>query len=529
MIQKSSDGAGETTRDAPLPLHYEPVSVKTWLAVSGAALGAFIAMMNIQIVASCLASVEGGIGAGVDEGNWITTAYLVAEIIVIPMSGWFARVLSTRTYILSSTILFVIFTVACSFAHTLGQMVVLRAIQGFAGGGLIPLSFSIVMTTLPRSRQPVGVALFSLAAVLAPAVGPAVGGYLNDLWGWQSIFWISFPPGIITFVILWFSVPATLRQWNLLRRGDWSGMVTMSVGLGALQVVLEEGNRKDWFGSAFVLQLSVIAAVCLGLFIAIELKRKDPLLNLRLLGRRNFGFASAANVLFGFTIYGWILTLPTYLARIQGYSAAQIGEVMLWLGPPQLLLIAVMPRLVRKYDPRKLASAGFLLYVAGTLLSIHLSADFSGPQFFWPNIVRAFAQVMVMTPLSSIAVGDVEREHAGSAAALFNMMRNLGGAIGIAALETFTERREHFHSEILGSGVSTLSRATRDHIESSTQWFMAHGTAGPEGAQHQAIVTVGREIHAQASYLAYGDAIYLQGVLLVVALLMVFMLRRPAG
>ncbi len=351
----------------------EAVSVGTWLAVFGAALGAFIAILNIQIIASCLANVEGGIGAGSDEGNWITTAYLVAEIIVIPMSGWLARMLSVRTYILSSALLFVIFTVACSFAHTLGQMVVLRAIQGFTGGGLIPLSFSIVMTTLPRSKQPIGVALFSLASVMAPSLGPAIGGFFNDLLGWRSIFFISLPPGIVTFAILWYAVPKAPRQWRLFAEGDWWGMLTMAVGLGALQVVLEEGNRRDWFGSPFIVRLSVLAVFCLVAFIVIELRRSEPLLQLRILGRRNFGFASAANLLFGFTIYGWLLTLPTYLARIQGYSAAQTGEVMLWLGPPQLLLIPVMPRLVRKYDPRMLAGFGFLLYVAGTLMSIHLS------------------------------------------------------------------------------------------------------------------------------------------------------------
>ncbi|BEU28469.1 DHA2 family efflux MFS transporter permease subunit [Paraburkholderia sp. 22B1P] len=516
-----------TPHSAPGISGTETVPTKTWLAVFGAALGAFIAILNIQIIASCLANVEGGIGAGADEGNWITTSYLVAEIIVIPMSGWLARMLSLRTYILSSALLFVVFTVACSFARTLDQMVVLRVLQGFTGGGLIPLSFSIVMTTLPRSKQPIGVALFALAAVMAPSLGPAVGGFFSDLLGWRSIFFVSLPPGLVTFAILWYAVPKTSPQWRLMAEADWWGMLTMAVGLGALQVALEEGNRQDWFGSPFIVRLTVLAALCLVAFVMIELKRKEPLLQLRILGRRNFGFASAANLLFGFTVYGWLLTLPTYLARVQGYSAAEIGEVMLWLGPPQLLLIGVMPRIVRKFDPRILVGFGFLLYICGTLTSIHLSSDFSGPQFLVSDIIRAFAQVMVMTPLSSIAVGDVERQHAGSAAALFNMMRNLGGAIGIAVLETFTDRREHFHSQILTSSVSDLSVSSIQRIADLTEWFAAHGDSDPAGAQHQALIAVGRSVHQQALFMAYGDAIYLQGALMVIALVIVFMLRRP--
>jgi len=506
----------------------EPVSLKTWLAVCGAALGAFIAILNIQIVASCLADVEGGIGAGGDEGNWITTAYLVAEIIVIPMSGWLARVLSTRRYLLGSALLFMLFTVACSFAQTLEQMVVLRALQGFAGGGLIPMSFSIVMTTLPRSKQPIGVALFALGAVMAPSIGPAVGGYMSDALGWRSIFFVSVPPALLTLAILFHALPRSRPQWSALADGDWWGIATMAIGLGCLQVVLEEGNRRDWLGSPYIVRLFAIAVLALAAFVWIELRREEPVLQLRILARRNFGLASLANLLFGFTIYGWILTLPTYLSRVQGYSAAEVGTVMLWLGPPQLLLIAVMPRLVQKVDPRLLAGSGFLLYVVGTLISSRLSPDFAGPQFFSANIVRAFAQVLVMTPLSSIAVGDVERQHAGSAAALFNMMRNLGGAIGIAILETFTEQRQHFHAEVLAARVSELEPATRERLAAAGQWFAERGGVEPGTAHDQALQALAHTLHQQAAYQAYGDAIYLQGLLMLLALGLMFALRRPA-
>ena len=501
-------------------------SLKTWMAVCGAALGAFLAILNIQIVGSSLADIQGAIGAGADEGGWITTSYLVAEIIVIPMSGWLTRILSMRTYLIGSAIAFIAFTVACAFTHTLGQMIVMRAIQGFAGGALIPLAFSIIMTSLPRHQQPIGMAVYSLAAVLAPSIGPVVGGYFNDQFGWQSIFYISVLPGLLTVAILWSTVAATERQWHLLAKGDWWGIVTMAIGLGCLQTVLEEGNRKDWLGSPFILNLSVIAGISLTAFTVIQFWRQEPLLHLRILGQRNFGLGTVLNFVFGFTMYGWIFTLPMYLARIHGYNSAQIGAVMVWLGLPQLLLIAFLPRLIRLIDPRILAGLGFLLYGFGTVLATPLSPDFSGEQFMLSNIVRALAQVLVMTPLAALATGNIERQFVGSAAAIFNMMRNLGGAIGIALLQTFISHREQYHSEIITTQVNVFSQATSARVKDLTQHFLSFASTDPIRAQHQAFMSIGTQIKTQASLLAYADTIWLQGACLFAAFVVVLFFKR---
>jgi DHA2 family multidrug resistance protein len=504
----------------------DTVSAKTWVAVIGVALGAFLAILNIQIVSSSLADIQGAIGAGVDEGGWITTSYLVAEIIVIPISGWLARVFSLRSYLLANTFAFLVLTVACAFATDLTQMIVVRAMQGFAGGVLIPLAFSVIMTRLPPSKHAIGLSIYSISAIFAPAIGPVIGGYCNETFGWQSIFFVNLLPGVVMLAMLWYSLDREPRRFDLLAHGDWLGIVTIAVGLGALETVLEEGEKDDWLGSPFIVRLAFIAAVALIAFIIIQLVRKNPLLHLRLLVRRNFGLGTVANFFFGFSMYGWLYIVPVYLARIQGYNAEQIGGVLIWIGLPQLLILPFIPKVMKYIDPRRLVAAGYVLFIFGSLLAIQLSPDFSGPQFIWSSLVRAIAQSMVMAPLSAIAVAGIEHEYAGSAAALYNMLRNLGGAIGIAVLQTFLTKREQFHSNVLTQQVSLLGEATRTRLAELTRRFMSHGVADAAVAPHEAIVATGGIIRRQASLMAYSDTIILQSALLGLALVAVLLLKK---
>jgi len=502
------------------------VSARTWIAVVGAALGAFLAILNIQIVSSSLSDIQGAIGAGSDEGGWITTAYLVAEIIVIPMSGWLARVFSTRIYLLTNTVLFLILTVACAFAQNLGQMIVLRAMQGFAGGVLIPLAFSIIMTRLPPSKHAIGLSIYSISAIFAPSIGPVIGGYFNQTFGWQSIFYVNLLPGTIMLGLLWYSLDPEPRQLDLLRRGDWWGIISIAIGLGCLETVLEEGEKDDWFGSPFIVRLSVIAAVALSVFVVVQLRRKAPLLQLRLLARRNFGLGTLANFFFGLSMYTWVYIIPLYLARIHGYNSEQVGYVLIWIGIPQLLMLPLVPSLMRRFDPRKLVVLGYLILIAGSLLATNLSMSFAGPQFIASSLIRALGQVLVMTPLSAIAVSGIEREHAGSAAALFNMTRNLGGAIGIAVLQTFMSKSGKYHSDVITPQVSLFNGPTQQRLDQLTQWFLSRGVSDPEFARHQAMVDLGQLIHREASILAFSDTIILQSALLGLAFLAVLLLKK---
>ena len=503
------------------------VSAKTWLAVFGATLGAFMAVLNIQIVNASLADIQGAIGAGIDDGGWISTSYLIAEIVVIPLSGWLAQVFSIRIYLLTNAILFLVFSAACAMAQDLPQMIALRALQGFSGGVLIPMAFTLIITLLPRAKQPAGLALFALSATFAPAIGPTIGGYLTENWGWQYIFYVNLVPGALMIGMLWFSLEARPMKLSLLREGDWPGVITMAIGLSALQIVLEEGNKDDWFGSPFIVRLSVIAAVALGLFLAIELTTKKPLLNLRLLARRNFGFGILANFLLGIALYGSVFILPVYLSRIQGYNAEQIGMVLAWTGLPQLALIPLVPRLMRRFDPRLVIGIGFALFAASNFMNIAMTSDYGSDQLFWPNVVRAVGQALAFAPLSAVATAGIEPENAGSASGLFNMMRNLGGAVGIAMLQTFLTKREQYHSNVLSQSVSLLEQATRTRIEALTQYFISHGVIDHADASRRAVVAVGHIVQKQAFILAFSDTFYLLGVVLVVALMAALLLKKP--
>ena len=518
-----------TSKDLPpsAALVAPAVSAKTWLAVIGATMGAFMAVLNIQIVNASLADIQGGIGAGIDDGGWISTSYLIAEIVVIPLSGWLAQVFSVRIYLLTNAFLFLVFSAACALAHDLPQMIALRTVQGFTGGVLIPMAFTLIITLLPKAKQPIGLAMFAISATFAPAIGPTIGGYLTENFGWEYIFYVNVVPGAIMIAMLFFSLEAKPMKLSLLAEGDWAGIITMAIGLAALQTVLEEGNKDDWFGSPFIVRLAVIAAIALTLFLAIELTTKKPLLNLRILFRRNFGFGVLANFLLGVSLYGSVYILPVYLSRIQGYNSEQIGMVLAWTGLPQLVLIPLVPRLMQRFDPRLVIGIGFVLFGGSNFMNIYMTNDYAADQLFWPNVIRAFGQALVFAPLSSVTTAGMEAENAGSASALFNMMRNLGGAIGIAALQTLLTKREQYHSNVLSQQVTMFEQATRTRLDQLTQYFMSHGVIDRVDAVHHAYVAIGKIIQKQAFILGFSDTFYLLGVSQIVALIAALMLTKP--
>src|SRR6185312_11060952 len=513
---------------APVP-SAESVPLKTWIAVTAAMLGAFMAVLNIQIVNASLADIQGAIGAGLDDGGWISTSYLVAEIITIPLAGWLTRTFSLRTYLLVNAALFLLFSAACAFAHSLPQMIVLRAAQGFTGGVLIPLALTIVITMLPKSKQPIGFALFAVSATFAPAIGPTIGGYLTDTYGWQYIFFLNLVPGGVMLAMLYASLERAPMQLRLLREGDWAGILTMALGLGTLQTVLEEGNKNDWFGSSYILDLSLVSAVSLVAFLVIEFMVAKPLVNLRLLLRRNFALGTLSMALMGFVLYGAVYILPVYLAQMQGYDAQQIGTVMAWYGLPQLLMIPVVQQLMKRIDARYLAAAGLLIFSASDSATTGLSRDFSGPQFELTNLLRALGQGLMFTPLVGLGTAGIEPANAASASALTNIARNLGGAVGIAFLQTFVTKREQFHSAVINPAVSLFSEATRGRLDELTRYFLAHGVADPSQARRQAMAALGHTVRQQSFFLAYGDAFFLLGLALVLAAATVLIMRKSTG
>jgi MFS transporter, DHA2 family, multidrug resistance protein len=504
-------------------------SVTVWIAVLAAMIGSFMAILNIQITNASLLNIEGGIGTGVDNGSWISTSYLIGEIVVIPLTDYLSRVFSFRRYMLASATLFALFSVACAFTHDLPSMIAMRGLQGFAGGVLIPMAFTLVLTKLPKPQQPIGLAAFALSVTFAPAIGPTIGGYLTENYGWQTIFFVNVLPTIVMVAALYLTLERRPMQLKLLKEGDWAGIFTMAIGLSAFQTVLEEGNKDDWFSSPFILRLALVALVSLSLFVWIELTIEKPLIRLRLLRQRNFGFGTIAVTLLGFALFGSVYILPAYLGQAQGYNAEQIGAVLAWTGLPQLILIPLVPRLMQRFDTRYIAVTGLMIFAYSSFMNTAMSPDYAGDQLWIPNIVRAVGQAMVLTPLTSVTTGNIAPQDAAAASGISNMLRNLGGAIGTAVLATVITKREQFHSNIIGQSVTLGREEVRSRISQMTDFFLAHGVPDPAAARHQAIVALGNAVKRQALVMGFSDTFAVIGVVLVLAAIAVAFTRKVKG
>ena len=496
------------------PNHHIPV--KTWIGMLGAMLGAFMAVLDIQITSSSLAEIQATLGATLEESSWISTAYLVAEVVVIPLTGWLSKIFSIRRYLLTNTILFIIFSIACAWSVNLQMMIVCRALQGFTGGILIPMALTIVLTTLPPSKQTIGMAMFAITATFAPSIGPTLGGWITDNLSWQYNFYLNIIPGIIMISAIGYAIKPTPLHLEKLREGDWGGIITMAIGLGSLEILLEEGNRKDWFSSEFIIQLTIISIVFLSTFLWLELTTKRPFINLRLLKRRNFGIGSLVALPLGLGLYGSIYLLPLYLSQIQRYTAMQIGEVIMISGVPQLFIIPFVPKILQRFDARLVAAVGFSLFATSCFMNSSMTYLTGIDQLRWSQLVRAIGQPLMMVPLTSITTGNIEPEQAGSASGLFNMLRNLGGSIGIALLSTIITWREQFHSNRIGDNISLLNPATQQRIEELTQFFISKG-ADAITAQNQALTQIANIVRREAYIMAYNDGFYLVGFALLLS------------
>jgi DHA2 family multidrug resistance protein len=479
-------------------------------------LGAFMAVLDIQITNSSLQDIQAALGATLEEGSWISTAYLVAEIVVIPLTGWLSQVFSIRRYILVNAALFIFFSICCASAWDLSSMIVFRALQGATGGILIPMAFTNMLVTLPPSKQPIGMALFGITATFAPSIGPTLGGWLTDNYSWHYIFYLNVIPGLLLLAGVWYGIKQQPPKPELLKQGDWWGIISMAIGLASLQVVLEEGSRKDWFSSSLIITLGAIAATFLALFFWIELTRKQPFINLRLLRDRNFGLASIVNISLGIGLYGSIYLLPLYLVQIQKYNALQIGEVLMWAGIPQLFLIPFVPKLIQLVDSRLVIGLGVIVFSISCFMNSDLTNLSGIEQLRWSQLVRAMGQPLIMVPLSAVATAGLAKSQAGSASGLFNMMRNLGGSFGIAALATLLTQREKFHSNRLGDAISLYNPETQQRVDTLTQLFVSKGTDF-NTAQSQAFQAIASTVSRESYVMAFNDCFYFIGFALLLS------------
>lgn len=504
----------------------EAVSLRTWIAVLGSVVGCFMAGMNVHVTNASLPDVRGSLGATFEEGSWITTAYLVAEIIIIPMTGWLVSVFTMRRVLMVGTAGFVLFSIACSLAPNIQTMILARALQGAFGGVLIPLSFQLIVAELPSAKHPLGMALFAVANNVAQAAGPSLGGWLTDAYSWRWIFYLQVPPGLLLLAAIGWSVRPQPTQVHRLRQGDWGGIAAMAVGLSALQIMLEEGGRDDWFASSFIVACAVIAAVGLVVFIAVELHRKEPLLDLRLLTSYNFGIASFMQFTFGAVVFGVVFLVPNYFAEVHGYNARQIGLLMIPYGLVQFVMSFATPRLMRLTSPRTVIVAGFAMTALGCLMNIHLNPDASANVIVPSLMVRGIGQSLVVVALGVLAIQGLRKEQLGSASGLFSMVRNVGGAIGIAISSQVVVERTRFHAQRIGESVNPFEAATRERIDTLVHLLAHAGGEGLATLRQRALWIMDRVVQRDATLLAYSDTFLLAGLLMLACVGGGFMLRR---
>jgi MFS transporter, DHA2 family, multidrug resistance protein len=382
---------------------HERVPLRHWVAVLGSMLGAFMAVLDIQITNASLKDILGTLGATMEEGSWVTTSYLVAEIVVIPLTGWLAVVFSPRRYLLATTFAFLAASVACAWAWDLNSLIFFRVIQGFTGGAMIPMALTLVLRLLPERHHAAGFAVFGMTATFAPAIGPSIGGWLTENYGWPWIFYMNLVPGVLMLAALAWGMDREKADLSKLRHGDWAGILTVATGLACLITLLEEGNRNDWFNSPAMTGLAVIAVVMLGAGIVIELRSRDPFIDLRLLGRRGFGISCLVGTVFGLGMYGVMYVLPVYLAQIQGYNAGQIGHTIMWSGVPQLLMMPVAALMARRWDARLLISVGLALFATSCLMNGQMTHWTAHDQLRATQLIRALGMPLVIVPLTTLA------------------------------------------------------------------------------------------------------------------------------
>ena len=503
----------------------QKASLKDWLALVGGVLGAFTAILDIQITNSSLANIEGGIGASAEQGSWISTAYLMAEIIVIPLTGWLGSVFGMRRYLSVNTGLFIGFSFLCALSTSLPQLILFRAGQGFTGGVLIPTAITILRTRLPRSQQGIGITIFGLTATFAPAIGPTIGGWLTEHISWHYIFYLNLIPGPAALALQLYALPKQTTRWEELAKGDWFGVIAMAVGLSSLTYVLEEGQRKAWFDSELISRMTMVAMVGIVLFIARELMAARPFINLRVLKNPTIGASTLLMVVMGAVAYGSTYVIPLYCAQIQGYNAQQIGWVVMWSGIPQLFVFPLMPMLMKRVDPRLLVAAGTLLFATSCFINVNLTHDVGMNELILPQLLRAAGQPLFSIPLSQLSTFGLAPRDTADASALSNMMRNLGGSVGIALLSTVIERRENMHFSVIAEAMTANATRTQDRLSAMVAGM--RGVADPAVAKAHALMMLATQVRREAYVIAYSDAFWIVGVGLMISLLAILILRKP--
>jgi MFS transporter, DHA2 family, multidrug resistance protein len=506
--------------------HPERASVADWIAVAAGSLGALMATLDISITNSALPQIQGEIGATGTEGTWISTGYLMSEIVIIPLAAWLTRVFGLRNFLLGCAVLFILFSMMCGMSHTLIAMIIGRIGQGLTGGAMIPTAQTIIRTRLPLSQMPIGMTAFGLIVLLGPLLGPVLGGWLTENISWSWCFFINLPVciGLITLLIA--GLPSAPLHLEALKQADWLGIVGLSTGLSSLTVVLEEGQREQWFQSNMIVWLSLLSLAGMMLIAISQFTAKRPVMRLSLL--RNPRYASVIFIVLvvGAALYGVIYLIPQFLGLISGYNAEQSGWIMLISGVPAFLMMPILPRMLGKLDFRIMVIAGLLCFFASCMLDIHLTAQSVGHDFFWSQLIRGAGQILAMMPLNQASMAAVSREESGDAAGIYNMARNLGGSIGLAIIGTVIDRRNTFHAAAIRESLSANSVLGQERIAASAaSWFARTGDMAY--SQMRALGQLAAQIQQQAMVMTFSEVFYLLGIALLCCVPLALLLKTP--
>jgi DHA2 family multidrug resistance protein len=486
--------------------------------------GMFMSILDIQIVSASLSEIQAGLSASQSEVSWVQTAYLIAEVIAIPLSGFLSRALGTRLLFAISACGFTVASFLCGFASSIEEMVFWRAIQGFLGAGMIPTVFASAYTVFPRSKFYIVGPIIGLVATLAPTIGPTVGGYITDLMSWHWLFFINIVPGIgITLGVLAL-VDFDRPNLELLDRFDWWGLIFMAGFLGSLEYVLEEGPQYEWMQDTSVAIFVWVCVISAFAFFWRVLTVDEPIVDIRAFANRNFGIGCVLQFCIGIGLYGLTYMYPRYLAEVRGYSALMIGETMFVSGITMFLIAPVVGRLMLKFDLRIIIAVGLIVFAIGSWQMTWITRDYDFYELLVPQILRGIGMMFAMVPTNNIALGTLPPDRVKNASGLFNLMRNLGGAVGLALINTVLNHRTDLHITRLQERVTWGNATATETLNMLMQKFHGMGDAAL-----MAMKQLSQIVHRQAVVMGYADAFFMLTLFYLALSLLVTLLNKPAA
>ena len=490
--------------------------------------GMFMALLDIQVVASSLQDVGGGLSAARDEISWVQTAYLIAEIIIIPLSGWLSRVFSTRWLFTASAAGFTLSSLLCALAWNIESMIAFRALQGLLGASMIPTVFTSSFHYFQGKRRVYSAAVIGTIASIAPTLGPVIGGWITDTLDWHWLFYINVLPGLAITVLVPMLVRIDRPDLSLLRGADYPGILLMAVFLGTLEYVLEEGTRWNWFGDATIRDCAWIAGIAGVLFVARSLSFANPVVDLRALGNRNFAVGCVLSFITGIGIFTTIYLTPLFLGYVRGFSAWQTGLAIFSTGAASLVGVPIYIALARRFDTRWLMMFGLASFGLSMWSYSFITHDWGAAELLFPQVLRGLPQVFAVAPSVTLGLGSLPPERLKYASGLFNMMRNLGGAVGIAVSAAIINDATNLHFQRIAAHLTPGNAAMQRFVQGTAQHYAAL-PASPGAGHDAALRQLWQLAYREASTLAFADAFRAIMLAFVVATLLVPLLRRVAA